>query len=140
MLNEDKLKLMTSIAMFEKREGKRVFPVNRYFRGDYIGKHMLRAFFGYTFCFCIVLLFYVACKSEELFKNLNVEQIRPLLTQSGLWYLGGLVFYLAITWFVYRKRYAHAARGLKVYVAKLKRLERRYEFQNKTKEMSKEVR
>ena len=31
MLNEDKLKLMTSIAMFEKREGKAIFPANRYF-------------------------------------------------------------------------------------------------------------
>ena len=29
MLNEDKIKLMTGIAMFEKREGRRIFTVNR---------------------------------------------------------------------------------------------------------------
>ena len=32
VLNEDRLKLMTSIGMFEKKEGKRIFPVYRYFR------------------------------------------------------------------------------------------------------------
>ena len=31
MLNEDKIKLMTGIALFEKREGKHIFPANRYF-------------------------------------------------------------------------------------------------------------
>lgn len=36
MLNEDKIKLMTGIALFEKREGKHIFPANRYFRSDYI--------------------------------------------------------------------------------------------------------
>ena len=48
MLNEDKIKLMTGIALFEKREGKRIFPVNRFFRSDYISRHMFRSFFSYT--------------------------------------------------------------------------------------------
>ena len=48
MLNEEKIKLMTSIGMFEKREGRRIFMVNRFFRSDYIGRHGLRAFLGFT--------------------------------------------------------------------------------------------
>lgn len=31
MLNEDKIKLMTSISMLEKKEGKYLFPVRQYF-------------------------------------------------------------------------------------------------------------
>lgn len=44
MLNEDKIKLMTGIALFEKREGKHIFPANRYFRSDYISGRILRSF------------------------------------------------------------------------------------------------
>lgn len=54
------------------------------------------------------------------------------------WYAAGLVLYLVITWLVYRRRYEYSKRGMKVYVAKLKRLEKRYEFQNRAKELSKE--
>ena len=43
-----------------------------------------------------------------------------------------------MTFLVYRKRYEYARRGMKVYVAKLKRLEKRYEFQSRTKELTKE--
>ena len=50
MLNEDKIKLMTSISMLEKKEGKYLFPVRQYFRSDYIGKNLLKALIGYTFC------------------------------------------------------------------------------------------
>ncbi len=140
MLNEDKLKLMTSIAMLEKREEKRLDEVNRYFRGDYVGKNMLRAFLGYTFCFCIIGLLFLVLQSDDLFKGMNVEHIQPLLLQAGGIYLTGLILYQAITWYVYRKRYGYASRVMKVYVAKLKRLERRYEFQSKTKEINREVR
>ena len=32
MLSEEKIKIMTNLAMFEKKEGNRIFPVNRYFK------------------------------------------------------------------------------------------------------------
>ena len=31
MLNEEKVKYMTELAIFEKNEGKKIFPINRYF-------------------------------------------------------------------------------------------------------------
>lgn len=140
MLNEDKLKLMTGIALFEKREGKKIFIASQYFRGDYIGRHMLRSFVGYTFCFFMAAALGVLYKAEEILASLNLDQLGPAVMQYFGWYAAGLVFYLAVTWIVYRRRYDYAVRGMKVYVAKLKRLERRYEFQNKTKELNREVR
>lgn len=58
MLNEEKVRYMTELAIFEKKEGKKIFPVNRYFKKDYVGGHMFRSFFGYTFCY---LLFFLVC-------------------------------------------------------------------------------
>ncbi|MBQ2404563.1 MAG: hypothetical protein II280_04050, partial [Lachnospiraceae bacterium] len=44
----------------------------------------------------------------------------------GLIYLIGLVFYMLVTLIVYSKRYNMAAKSLKVYQAKLRRLEKKY--------------
>lgn len=138
MLNEDKIKLMTGIAMFEKREGKKIFPASRYFRGDYISSRMFRSFFYYTVSFLLCVLLWALYNIEGLLDAFRVDRMISLGRYAVLIYLAGLAAYLVITWLVYRKRYEYAKRGMKVYVAKLKRLEKRYEFQNKSKELTKE--
>lgn len=40
MLNEEKIRLMTGIAMFEKKMMKESIPANRYFKSDYVGSHL----------------------------------------------------------------------------------------------------
>ena len=44
MLNEEKIRYMTELAIFEKNEGRKIFPVNRFFRSDYVGGQMFRRF------------------------------------------------------------------------------------------------
>ena len=138
MLNEDKIKLMTGIAMFEKREGKKIFSVNRYFKGDYVSSNMIRSFFSYTFCYLLGVLLWVLYHVENLLNSLDIGYLIQIGTKIGILYLAGLILYEMITFYVYRKRYEYARRGMKVYVAKLKRLEKRYEFQTKSKELAKE--
>ena len=55
MLNEEKIRYMTELAIFEKNEGRKIFPVNRFFRSDYVGGQMFRGFFGYTFSFLLIV-------------------------------------------------------------------------------------
>lgn len=138
MLNEEKIKLMTGIAMFEKKEGKRIFPLNCYFKSDYIGKHLFGAFFGYTLCFILGAVLWVLYHLEMLLDSAGMELFFSLGRRFGLIYLLGLILYLLITAMVCWKRYEYASGGMRVYIAKLKRLEKRYEYQNKVKEMSKE--
>lgn len=138
MLNEDKIKLMTSISMFEKREGKRIFPINRYFKGDYISNHVIRSFLSYTLCWGLGGLVWVLYNIESLFDSAMIQNLGSLLLWIGGLYGAGLILYLAVTIHIYSKQYNYANRAMKVYVAKLKRLGKRYEFQNKAKEMGKE--
>lgn len=138
MLNEDKIKLMTGIAMFEKREGKAIFPANRYFQSDYISSRVLRSFFSYTLCYILCVLIWVLYNVDMLLNASNLDEVIGAAKTASLFYVIGLIVYLIITVYVYRKRYEYARRGMKVYVAKLKRLEKRYEFQSRTKELTKE--
>lgn len=138
MLNEDKIKLMTSISMFEKKEGKRMFPARQYFKSDYVGSHMIRSFLSYTFCWLVMVGIWILYNIEDVFGSLVLDHLWRVLLFYGIFYGAGLLLYLAVTFRIYSKRYTYASRELKMYVAKLKRLEKRYEFNNKTKELMKE--
>lgn len=138
MLNEDKIKLMTSIAMFEKREGKHIFPANRYFRNDYISGRMLRSFFAYTVCFILCVMMWVLSSMEQLLNTMNLDTVVKAAKTGAVFYIIGLIIYLIITWFVSSRRYEYARRGMRVYIAKLKRLEKRYDVQTRTRELTKE--
>ena len=49
MLNEEKIQAMTDLAVFEKHQGRKIFPVNQFFKSDYVGGQLFRSFFGYPF-------------------------------------------------------------------------------------------
>ena len=134
MLNEEKIRLMTGIAMFEKKAEKESFPVNRYFKSDYVGSHMIRSFISYTItcilCFTIWLLY----QFEDILNTMDIEVLISWGRTIGIYYAAGLVIYLLITHRVYSRRYDAALKNMKIYQAKLRRLERRYEVQAASKE------
>ena len=45
MLNEEKIKIMNKLAMYEQGEGKKYLPVSKYYRSDYIGLALIKNFF-----------------------------------------------------------------------------------------------
>ena len=72
----------------------------------------------------------LSCGCSVILKWLNVLWIDTLIEvgmKAGVIYLAGLVVYLIISLCVYAKRYDYASLGMKVYMAKLKRLDKRYE-------------
>ena len=117
MLNEEKIKLMTSIAIFEKAEGSNLSLVKRYFKSDYISRNLLRAFLGYTFCWILGLVLAVVCKIEDILSIVTLEDVVFPFVDYGVWYLLGLIVYLAVTFAVCYRRYRYASRGMKVYGA-----------------------
>lgn len=138
MLNEDKIKLMTSISMFEKKEGRRIFPMSRYFRGDYVSSHMVRSFVGYTFCWILGTVVWALYKVELLFSAEVLDNLWKALSLYGTLYGCGLVLYLMATFIVYTRRYKHSSLGMKAYVAGLRRLLKRYDYQSKTRDITRE--
>ena len=84
MLNEEKIRLMTGIAMFEKKMMKESIPANRYFKSDYVGSHLIRSFIAYSLTVCLCLMLWctpcillcgrtsrISCRDlEDLFETL----------------------------------------------------------------------
>ena len=139
MINEDKIKLMTKIAMLEKKDGKAMDSVNQYFKSDYISVHLLRGFFLYTISFCLGGGVWALYSIDNL---LSLAADMDALSQLGIriviLYVAGLVIYGLITSVVYAGRYDRRNQEVKYYISQLKRLNKRYEFQSKSKELAKE--
>ena len=126
MLNEEKIRLMTGIAMYEKKAKKEVFPVTRYFKSDYIGSHMMRSFLTYTFfCVCVVGV-WVLYQIEGILNTMDFSVLLDAAKYIGIFYVSGLALYWIVTYLVYAKRYEKANKSMKIYQAKLRRLEKKY--------------
>lgn len=126
MLNEDKIRLMTGIAMYEKKAEKDVFPVTRFFKSDYIESHMIRSFITYTLICLMFVGMWILYHIEDIFNTMDISILLSSAKYIGLIYLIGLVLYMLVTLLVYSKRYNMASKSLKVYQAKLRRLEKKY--------------
>ena len=138
MLNEDKIRLMTETARMAKKEKKIVGPAQRYFRGDYVAKHMLQSFFAFTAAFAI--LFGLAClySLERILNTVDVmEAVRFALRAAAL-YAAGLFLYELVTVIVYSRKYRRSEQKREEQLMRLNRLKKRYEFQDRARELAKE--
>ena len=75
MLNEEKIRLMTGIAMFEKKMMKESIPANRYFKSDYVGSHLIRSFIAYSLTVCLCLVLWVLYRFDDLLNAMAVDDL-----------------------------------------------------------------
>ncbi len=132
MLDENKIRQMTGIAMFEKKSGRMIYPAGHQFKRDYVGSHMLRSFIMYTLAAVIVLGVWLLYMFEDLLEQLDIDALIVMGQKFVFFYAAGLVIYLFITWIVYSRRYDFAGKNLKMYQAKMRHLEKYYKSSGDT--------
>lgn len=126
MINEEKVKVMTKLAMYEKREAKRYLPVSKYFRGDYIGLALIKNFFLVTIGYGLLLVAAGAYYGEYLLDNIHKMNLINLGTYLVVGYIVMLAAFSALTYVQYFIKYHRAKKSVKEYYGELTRLERIY--------------
>ena len=71
VLNENKVKMMTRMAIYEKNEGKKMLRTAKFFKGDYVSLAVLKSTIATTFAFIIVALMVVLCNTESIIRQIN---------------------------------------------------------------------
>ena len=126
MINEEKVKIMNRLAMYEKRGGKKYLPISRYYRSDYIGLALIKNFFLVTIGYALVLAAVAVYYSEYLMNNINQMDLVSL----GMKVVGGyavvLISYSVLTYIAYTVKYHCAKKSVKKYYEELTKLERIY--------------
>ena len=71
MINEEKVKIMDRLAVYEKQEGRKYLPVSKYYRSDYIGLALIKNFFLVTIGYGLILAVIAAYNLEYLLDNVH---------------------------------------------------------------------
>ena len=122
MLSEQRIKLMTKLSSYEAGEGRKNMAVGSYFRGDYIGKEVIKSFIYGTIAYCIMFAVYVAYDFDIFMQDIYKMDLIEFGKNVGILYAKLIVAYMLATYLVYHIRYKHARRGLRIYYNNLRRL------------------
>ena len=120
MINEEKTRMMSRLALYENGQGKKELQITRYAPGDYVTAQMLWSFVCGTIAFVIVgamcALYNIESLMIEMFSmNILHFAINVLLAYMifiGL-YLGVCYAYISCRYGLYKKRVNKFLLGLK---------------------------
>lgn len=113
LLNENKIKMMTKMAIYEKNEGKSMLKTAKYFKGDYIAFGVLKTVIATTFAGVILLAMYFLCNAEGMIRDINNLDYIGLAKKFALYYVLMLIVFCVIAGFVYYFRYENTRKGIK---------------------------
>ena len=128
MLNEEKVILMTKMAAFIDREGKKNDAINSYFKSDYVGFNVIKAVISATIVFGVCIATYVLCNFEMVLSNLyNTGNLLAIGRRVLMYYLLLVGVYSLASYVIYSYRYSKMRKSMKAYYGDLKKLARIYE-------------
>ena len=136
MLNEEKVKSMTKAAAYEKGPEKKNIEIGSYFRGDYLGLHMVKSALAYTLAFAIIVAMWSAGQLEEMMLMISrPNYLKNIIKVAAIAYVSGLAVYECIVYAFYSYRYRLAKKSLRGYDSHLKKIHKFYETQESTDEL-----
>ncbi|MBO5573037.1 MAG: hypothetical protein J5947_02190 [Clostridium sp.] len=138
MLREDILRMMTDLAMFEKKHGAQIRETSDFFKSDYVGRHLLRGFFRYSVSFFLLFGLFLIFNLDRYLSNLSLNLLTTRITVTLAIYLVGLVIYLAVLATLRMSEYDESLSIRKTYEAKLRMMSRRYEYRNRAERLQRE--
>ncbi len=106
MINKDRVRTMTRLAIYEEGQGVADDKMNGYFKNDYIVGHMVGSFVSGTIA-CLLIVFVYCC------------------------YYAFMIFFLAVSFFVYFWRYNATKGRIERYNRRLNHLKDSYEKEDK---------
>jgi hypothetical protein len=126
MVNNEKVKLMTQIALFEKKEKRKSLRVNKFYRGDFICIYFLKAFLFFTLAYGLGVGMWCLYNIETLISQTDLTYLLDVARTIIMWYLIALIPFLTIVYLTYWVRYSISRKKIKPYQKNLKALKKWY--------------
>ena len=126
MINKERTRLMTRLALYESRHGKKELQITRYFPGDYVTVQILWSFLCGTIAFVIVCGLYALYNIESLMLELFSMDILVFARNILIIYIIFMGLYLGICYSYISYRYNKYKRRVNKYLLKLKELYKHY--------------
>ena len=121
VVNEEKVKLMTSLALYEKKE-KESIKVSKYYGKDYVGLNMIWTGVLVTIGFIVALVIGVVYKTDFILNNITRLDSGSIARKLIVLYVAVLAVYLLLAYIVYSIRFRVIQENNKSYNDTLKKL------------------
>ncbi len=126
MLNEERIRLMTKAAIYEKKTAGKKTGIIRYYRGDYVSYQMIKAILCMTIIFCIFLGGWAVLNMEYLMNNIHKMDLLAFGTKILFYYVVCVVLYGLAVYIASWRRYQTAQHDIKKYYKMLKDIDAGY--------------
>lgn len=131
MVNEEKVKLMTKLAIYESTKGKKQLNISKYYKRDYVRYNMFKTAVAATVAYLIIVGAYILLNVEEILLQLNDLDFLHEATRIGVSYVIFLVVYMVAARFVYSHKYEKVKPDVIIYNHDLKQLKELYDKEEK---------
>ena len=131
MINKDRVRTMTRLAIYEEGQGIADDKMNGYFKNDYIVGHMVGSFVSGTIACLLIALVYCCYHYDTLLIRLFENQLMGLIRTAATLYAAFMIFFLAVSFFVYLWRINALKGRLDRYNRRLEHLKESYEKEDK---------
>lgn len=131
MLNNQKIKKMHKLAVYESGNGKKHLAISNYYRSDYIGLALIKNFFLTTIGYGLLLLVYAGYKSDYLMENIHKMNVALAVIAVIGGYVIMLVCYSILTYIYCSVRYHRAQKGIQGYYKALGQLKKVYDREDR---------
>lgn len=122
MVNEEKIKLMTGIALDESKRYKEEIAEGGYFKGDYIRSHVTSSIWNITIAYFLVLILVLLYRADYILINITKLSYKMWIGMGiGIYFFICLVTGLISTYY-FSLKYKYNITILKEYSKNLEQL------------------
>ena len=123
MLNEEKIRLMTKLSVYEEKDGREDIRLSKFYRSDYVRYQLLKTILCVTIAFLIIVGLIILYNTEFLIENALLLDYQGLITYGLTVYGLVLVIYIVFTMLLSSLRFRKSRKRLGTYYRGLKELE-----------------
>ena len=127
MLDEEKIKLMTKVTIYEKNEEMDALLMSKYYKEDYVKYGCLKTMVVVTFAYWITVAVFILLRFEQVMDNLNNMDYFKIITRLMIGYVIVMAVFYLYAFIVYNFKYDKRKSGIIRYNRWLKQLYKLYE-------------
>ena len=117
MLNNEKISIMTKLALYEQKNAKSEIKYSKYYRSDYLAIKMIKSFVAVTIAYALMLALWLMFSADALKTTNSFMAVVILIV---MFYILITVVYMIFTYIYYSKKFSAIRENLNKYNGELK--------------------
>ncbi len=134
MINEERVKQLYKVALYEQQEEKLHRHSMKYNGYDYISKEIFKSIFVGIIAYVLLVIFWLISLWADLISGIAMNQLESFLVPLMVSFLGFMTVYILVTIVIYSIRYKADKKRWENYKEELNLLDKMYDQEEKFKQ------